>query len=57
MLLKLIEQGEKMRGWQKAFFADGGKVSNEKRKELIANSKQAERQFDNTIFNIKQIIK
>lgn len=57
MLLKLIEVGEKMRKWQKIFFADGGKVSKEKRQDLIINSKISERRFDNTIFNIKQLLK
>lgn len=54
MLLKMIEQGKTMRNFQKAYF--NSKDPQAKRIALMG-SKQNEREFDNLIHNIEQLIK
>lgn len=44
----LIEHGEKMRNCQKNYFKNRSKIT-------LIDSKNAEREFDNLIFNVKQL--
>ena len=50
IIQKLLFQGEKMRNCQKEYF------KNRTKKDLVA-SKQAEWEFDNTVYNVKQLVK
>jgi hypothetical protein len=54
MLNSLIEIGTNMRAAQKGFFAAKDK---EERKNFLIKSKQHEGEFDNALFNIKQLLK
>lgn len=53
-LQKLVEHGDKMRTLQKAFFAEKDYI---KKRDLINPSKKAEREFDEVLFNVKQLLK
>lgn len=52
MLKNLLEAGEKMRILQKGYFAEKDPMI---KKELLEKSKQAERNFDAAIVNIKKV--
>lgn len=54
LLKKFIEHGDIMRYFQKSFFKEKDPA---KRKELLQSSKKAELEFDNLLFNAKQLIK
>jgi hypothetical protein len=54
MILRLIDQGKKMRDLQKRFFSEKDRSI---RNGIIAEAKRAEREFDNMIFNIEQLTK
>lgn len=54
MLLKLIEQGKIMRRFQKAYFSS--KDPNAK-KIALSGSIQNEKEFDNLVHNIEQLVK
>lgn len=54
MLKKLLEAGETMREYQKSYFRE---TTMAKKSQLLIKSKQAEKEFDNAIFNIKQLLK
>jgi len=56
LLERFIEHGEKMRTAQKGYFATKS-YEEEKKKEFLQSAKQAEREFDNLLFNAKQLIK
>lgn len=50
MIHKLILHGEKMRNYQKEYFKG-------RKKEILILSKRAEVEFDNVIYNAKQLVK
>lgn len=54
MLEKIIEIGSNMRAAQKGFFATKDPIQ---KKEYLIKSKQHEKEFDNALFNIKQLLK
>lgn len=54
MLQKTIEAGSEMRAYQKSYFSEKDKDT---KKYLLGKSKQAEKEFDNLLFNIKQLMK
>ncbi len=54
MLKNLLKAGEKMRQLQKGYFSEKDPMI---KKELLEKSKHAERNFDNAIFNIKNMTK
>lgn len=54
LLLKLIEAADKMRAAQKNFFNTSDKKA---RQGFLVSAKQYEKEFDNTVFNIKQLVK
>lgn len=56
MLEKLLEHGEKMRNAQKNYFATSS-IERDKKRGFLNESKQAEREFDNVLFNLKQFLK
>ena len=56
LIQRFIEHGEKMRMAQKGYFATKSYEA-EKKKELLLSAKQAEKEFDNLLFNAKQLTK
>lgn len=58
MINKLIEHGEKLRIAQKKYYSHpGGGASQKIKNQLRKKARVAEAEFDNVIFNIKQLIK
>jgi hypothetical protein len=53
MLKKLMAQGILMRAYQKGFFSSKDK---KEKLEYLQKSKDAEREFDNMLFNLRQLV-
>ncbi len=56
LLKNFIRIGEKMRNAQKGYFSTKS-YQPELKKEYLATAKQAEKEFDNLLFNAKQLVK
>lgn len=55
LLQKFIEHGEKMREAQKGYFKSP--FGSPEKRTYLSQSKQAEKEFDNLLFNAKQLSK